>query len=423
MTYDYRPETAKEKFQAFLLTAWGLGVSGLILAGCARPSPPVVTPDVVRINPQAVADCAALWRDELGRDIDPAASDDCASFLSRGLRTLEDYRATIRAGEEYAAYRARLDAEKVVTLPRLVPVGQYFRLETGERFTVIGASDFNLLARYIAGEDIRPILQQRKDAGFNLLRVFTVYDICPDGNGCQAIGRLAPTEVLYSSIPPFMGLLARYGLYAELVAFTGPYGFMPTDDAKVRHWEALIATVPGVSNVVLEMVNEYDHPANAGLPLGRLRRPPPGIVASHGSATQDQTPLLPVWDYATYRPGSGPEWMRKVAHNGMEDVADKYGVPTVANETTRFPDNDSNPDHAFDAAAGAALLSAGATFHSVSGKASVLWQGVELAAAQAWAAGARSVPLACQGQPYSRPDDPAFLRVYRRGACEVRIRR
>lgn len=396
---------------------------GALFSGCAVAPPPIVTPEVVRLDPQAVKDCAALWKDELGRDIDPAASDDCASFLSRGLRTLEDYRSTIRAGEEYAAYRARLEAEKAVVLPRLVPLGQYFRLENGQRFTVIGASDFNLLSRYVNGEDIRPVLEQRRDAGFNLLRVFTVYDICPTGNGCQAIGRLAPSPVLYQSIPPFMALLARYGLYAELVAFTGPYQLLPTDDAKIAHWESLIASVPGVSNVVLEMVNEYDHPANAGLPLARLRRPPPGIVASHGSATQDQTPLLPVWDYATYRPGAGPEWMRKVAHNGMEDVADKYGVPTVANETTRFPDNDSNPDHAFDAAAGAALLSAGATFHSVSGKASVLWGGVELAAARAWAAGARSVPLACQGQPYSRPDDPAFLRVYRRGGCEVRIRR
>ena len=360
------------------------------VAGCAVVPHPVVTPPVAQINPQAVADCAALWRDELGREIDPAASDDCASFLSRGLRTLEDYRASIRAGDEYAAYRARLEAERAVVLPRLVPVDQYFRLENGERWTWIGASDFNLLARYVYGEDIRPILQQRADAGFNALRVFTVYDICADGNGCQPIGRLAPSPVLYASIPPFMALLARYGLYAELVAFTGPYDLLPTDDAKVAHWESLIAAAPGIDNLALELVNEYDHPANAGLPLARLRRPPAGIVASHGSATQDQMPLLPLWDYATYRPGSGPEWMRKVAHNGMEDVADKFGLPTVANETTRFPDNDSNPDHAFDAAAGAALLSAGATFHSVHGKDSTLWSGVELDAARAWAAGARA---------------------------------
>jgi hypothetical protein len=267
-----------------------------------------------------------------------------------------------------------------------------------------------------------PVLAQRRDVGFNTLRVFTVYDICPDGNGCQAIGRSEPSPALYAAIPSFMRLLARYGLYAELVAFTGPYPLLPSDDAKVTHWESLLAASAGLSNLTLEMVNEFDHPANAGLPVARLRRPA-GIVASHGSATQDQTPLLPLWDYATYRPGGGPEWVRKAAHNGWEDIAEKFNIPTVSNETTRFPDADSNLEHAFDAAAGMALLSAGGTFHSVSGKASVPWQGVELEAARAWTAGARSVPLACQGQPYSRPDDPAFLRVYRRGSCEVRIRR
>lgn len=394
----------------------------VLLSGCAVAPPPVVTPPVAQIDPQAVADCAALWQDELGRDITAGESADCASFLTRQLRTLEDYRVTIRSGEEYAARQARLEAEKAVVLPRLVADGQYLRLENGQRFTVIGASDFNLLARFVRGEDIRPILQQRRDAGFNTLRVFTVYDICPDGNGCQPIGRSEPVPALYAAVRPFMALLARYGLYAELVGFTGPYPLLPSDDAKAAHWEALLAASAGITNLTLEMVNEFDHPANVGLPVSRLRRPA-GILASHGSATQDQTPLLPVWDYATYRPGSGPEWMRKVAHNGMEDVADKFGVPTVANETTRFPDNDDSLEHAFDAAAGAALLSAGATFHSVAGKNSRLWEGRELEAARAWAAGARSVPLACQGLPYSRPDDPAFLRVYRRGSCEVRIRR
>jgi hypothetical protein len=394
----------------------------LLLSACAVTPPPVVTPPVAQIDPQAVRDCAALWTDELGREITVGESDDCASFLTRHLRTLEDYRVTLRGTPEYAAYRARLEAEQIVALPRLVPDGQYLRLENGQRWTWIGASDFNLLARFVRGEDIRPVLEQRQAAGFNALRVFTVYDICADGNGCQPIGRSEPVPALYAAIRPFMSLLARYGFYAELVGFTGPYPLLPTDDAKVAHWEALLAASVGISNLTLELVNEYDHPANVGLPVERLRRPA-GIVASHGSATQDQLPLLPLWDYATYRPGAGPEWMRKVAHNGMEDVADRFGAATVANETTRFSDNDDSVDHAFDAAAGAALLSAGATFHSVGGKNSRLWEGRELEAARAWGQGARSVPLACQGLPYSRPDDPAYLRIYRRGPCEVRIRR
>lgn len=312
-----------------------------------------------------------------------------------------------------------------VTLPRLVPRGQYLQLETGERWTWIGASSFNLLNRFRRGEDIEPVLVQLEALGFNAVRVFTVYDICPTGNGCQAIGRSEPTADLYAAVPGFAKSLARHGLYAELVAFTGPYGLLPTDADKVAHWARLTQAARGLSNLTLELVNEFDHPANKGLPFDKLPRPAE-VLASHGSGAQDSTPVLPVWDYATYRPGSGGEWMRKTAHNGMEDVGDRYGVPTVTNETTRFPDNDSNPAHAFDAAAGAALLSAGAVFHSVSGKAGLPWGPVEYEAARQWAAGARSVPLSCQGQPYRRTDDPNFLRVYSRGsdpACTVRIRR
>lgn len=307
----------------------------------------------------------------------------------------------------------------------LRPRGHYLERADGSRFTWIGASQFNLLNRYRNGENIDGLLAQLEGLGFNAVRVFTVYDICATGAGCQAIGRSEPTQPLYDAIPGFSRRLAKYGLYAELVGFTGPYGLLPTDDAKVQHWERLMDASSGLSNILLELVNEYDHPANAGIPLARLRRPA-GNLASHGSATQDQTPLLPLWDYATYRPGSGGEWMRKVAHNGMEDVADKFNIPTIANETTRFPDNDNRTEHAYDAARGAALLSAGAVFHSVSGKAAVPWAGAEYDLAKWWALGANSVPLGCQGQPYRRVDDPRYLRVYYRGGsaeCRVEIRR
>lgn len=310
-----------------------------------------------------------------------------------------------------------------VALPRLVPAGQYFRLETGERWTWIGASAFNLLNRFRHGEDIEPVLQQLQDIGFTAVRVFTVYDICPTGQGCQAIGRSEPTPDLYAAIPGFARALAAHGLYAELVAFTGPYGLVPTDAAKVQHWEALIAAVQGTSNLTLELINEADHPANAGVPLERMRRPS-GVLASHGSRTQDEEPVSPPWDYATYRPAGG-EWARKVGHNAWE-VAESWQVPVVSNETVRYPDNEASEARAFDAAAGATLFVAGAVFHSVSGKAAVPLSPAEVAAARAWVAGARSVPLTCQGQPYRHLDDGPFLRVYQRGsdpACIVRIRR
>ena len=290
-----------------------------------------------------------------------------------------------------------------VALPRLVPEGQFFRLASGARWTAIEASDFNLYNRFLAG-DIDAVLRQRAEAGFNILRVFTAYDICPtgtasDGQPCQPIGRLVPREHpdYYARLPQFLQAVARHGMYVELTAFTGPYGSLFShDDEMVAHWDQLQAAVRDSTNVLLELINEHDNPPNLGVPLERMERPAAPIVASHGSSVQDGLPLQPYWDYATFHPGGGDDWPARTAHDGMSRVADSGHVPVIANETTRFPDLDSIPAHAHDAAAGAALLLAGACYHSVHGKTSELWTGVELDAARAWAAGARSVPLEFQ---------------------------
>jgi hypothetical protein len=108
--------------------------------------------------------------------------------------------------------------------------------------------------------------------------------------------------------------------------------------------------------------------------------------------------------------------------------------PTLTNETSRYPDVgmwagaslERQQQLAFDSAAGAALLCAGACFHSVQGKTSEVWDANTLAVAEAWVAGARSVSLDCQAGGYQRRDDlltDALLRVYQRGACIVPIRK
>jgi hypothetical protein len=316
-----------------------------------------------------------------------------------------------------------------VQLPRLVPDGTFFRLETGERFTWIGASDFDLYDQFLAGMDVAPVLRQRAEAGFNAVRVFTAFDICASGEGCQKIGRLVPREHadFYTRLAPFARLLARHGLYVELVAFTGPYARVfpgeesGNDEAKVEHWNRLIDAVADSSNVLLELVNEFDNGPNVGLPFERLRRPPAPICASRGSNAGggDGLPVAPGWCYATYHAGPSAEehWPMVTAYDGMANVAERWRVPVIVNESIRFPDNEDNADRAFDAAQGCALLQAGCVFHSVSGKSSVLWSEAELRNARAWAAGARSVPLEFQSGSFRRREDledAAHVRVYSR---------
>lgn len=298
---------------------------------------------------------------------------------------------------------------------KLVAHGQCFAHADGEPFTAIQTSDFNLLGRFLNGEDITPQLAQRQAIGFNLLRVWTRYDI-PGIGTCT----LAHNPNLYYRIPAFVSLCGHYGLCIEFTAYTGHEDWDP------EHWMKLAAAVEGFSTVILELVNEADQDGNKiyGVSVGSMAFTPiAGMLCSHGSNGSEAQPVEPFWDYATFHTNGASEWQRKCGHNAMEI----WAGPTLTNENTRMPDNDNDPQHAHDAAAGAALLCAGSCFHSPSGKTSSLFTEEEVTLAKAWVAGAQSVPLSCQPGAYAHRADlegPDDLRVYQRGAddvCIVRI--
>jgi len=309
------------------------------------------------------------------------------------------------------------DPPITAALPRLRIDGQFFRLETGERWTAIECSDFNLLNRWQHGEDITPVLAQRSDAGFNLLRVWTLYDLA-----AAHIGTFL--DIDYGRIPAFLALCASYGCYVEFTAYTSL--------ERRDHWGKLVQACQGSTNVLLELVNEGDLPVNQ-IDMAHYDRPL-GVLASHGSAGSEVDAPWEPWDYITQHTNGASEEQRKVGKQAF-DHAELTGVPVLTNETSRFPDvgmwrgADATRVQAlaFDAAAGASLLCAGSCWHSVSGKTSVRWSDAELAAAVSWVSGAHSVAVACQSGDYRRRDDlltDDLLRVYQRGdtGCIVRIR-
>lgn len=391
----------------------GARIVGTTIRGAANPSATLRTDDgrrvecpIVRLvdgTPRAVCVLDPQTPSGWGAYLDVTAPEMEAQTLAFELDVFP------AAGGNQSTGEVQL-VPSFVALPALVKDGQFFRLATGDRFTVVEDSDFNLLARLAAGEDITPVLVQRThDATFNTVRVFTAFDI---GIGTpQPIGRLIPREHpdLYSVlVPKLLQLAAKQGARVELVGFTGPYASMfANDDEKVAHWEALKAAVhaydmkAGGPQGFLELVNEGDHVANKDLPYARLTRPAAPSLASHGSSTQNADPITPFWDYITYH-ASEP---RKVVHNCWSDYADPYNIPCVVNETVRVPDNDNSLAHAQDTAGGCALFVAGCTFHSIRGKNSALWGGEELALARAWSAAGHAVPLEFQHGYYVHRDD------------------
>lgn len=300
-------------------------------------------------------------------------------------------------------------------LPELVVNGQF--LSNGMPWTAIQCSDFNLLNRYQNGEDIRPILQQRQSCGFNLLRVWTLFNI-------PGIGTLTTCD--YRQIPAFVSLCAQYGLYVEFCAYTG------INDPS--HWTRLIMAASQCQpRPLLELVNELDQNTNEPDSQGRVfdvslfKQAPKPLLSAHGSNGSETWPVIPHWSYATMHFNDASEWQRKTGHNSME----VWSGPTLANENTRYTDRATSLNWAYDAAAGGALLCAGSCYHSVSGKLSQLWSADEEAAARTWADGAQSVNLRYQPGAYRHAaelEGPEDLRVYQRvlsdgSVTTVRIRK
>jgi hypothetical protein len=289
-----------------------------------------------------------------------------------------------------------------------------FALATGERWTAIECSDFQLFQRFLRNQDIAPILAQRAALGFNLLRVSLT---------CDFMFTLHPSDypAYFERLLAFVRVLARAGLRAELVVFMDATIVMPRQADQVEFFSMVVNTLQPVADQgLLELVNENDQRPNVIDP--RAFQQPPGLLAAHGSNGSQAMPIRPSWSYETFHTNDAPEWTRKVGHNAMEWSNGGVGFsgsgrPVLANENTRCPDRFNSVPQAFDAAAAAALLCAGSCFHSVHGKFSELFDDAELACAQAWVAGARSVPLEFQDGSYRHRVDlegPGILRAYDR---------
>jgi hypothetical protein len=278
---------------------------------------------------------------------------------------------------------------------------KFFWKKNGERLNIIQNSEFSLYKYYLDGQNIQHILEERKALGFNCLRVWLL-------NTSVIPGGLIPNKYpeFYKKLAPFAALCSAYGFYVEFTVFTQTKSLMPGVNEQQ-------AALQGVPNVLLELVNEYDqHDNDCSNQLSK----PKGIISSHGSGGSDALGKQPFWDYTQYHTNTLSEWQRKVGHNAME-IADEYRIPCISNENKRYPDNDSSSIHAYDAAAGATLLTAGACYHSQGGKFSRLFNDVEKYCAMEWVRGAKSIDLAYREGLYRHESDmenDQILRAYSR---------
>jgi len=283
-----------------------------------------------------------------------------------------------------------------IRLLALHPDGEGFTDAAGARWTQIGCSDFRLLERYLAGEDIDPILAERQWIGFNQLRVFLM---------CGNMFHLFPQQIpdYQARLRSFCDHVAAFGLRLELTALVDATVVMPHLADQQAFWKAVCATVAGLPYVFLELVNEVDQTINVIDPSQFSA--PASVIACHGSkgivdAAAEPVCVVPVWSYGVLHPKRTEDWPR-FGHNIHEDIWLTLHVCGTINESCR-PNQGRGPipSDFYDAAVNMGIMGAGGTFHSEAGKASTLFASDEYACAEAWTRGARQVNLSARTGQY-----------------------
>jgi hypothetical protein len=303
------------------------------------------------------------------------------------------------------------------SLPDLSVAGQFVR-SGGNRFTIIDHTQFALYEKWLReGPDaVEAILAISQLIGFNTARIFLLN---------TSVHHLLPWEWpnFYTDLPIFSRLLAKYGLYPNFVVFTQTESLMPNPQQQVSHLRQIFDVLHDIPCFVSK-VNENNQHDNRIADETIAEPKPQGsrFLLSNGSNGAGAQTVEPVSEIGEYHSNDLSEWQRKVGHNAMEENAWPFNIPVWSSENTRSDKDGFNQTHAYDAAKGAALLSAGSCCHTPEGKLSLPFD-VSMQWAQQWVNGAKSVPLEFQDGFYRHRKDletDTIIRVYSRTIADGR---
>jgi hypothetical protein len=289
--------------------------------------------------------------------------------------------------------------------------GRIFRTADGAPWRWKGVSAFRLLDRFARGEDIAPFLEAYR--GYNLLRVWPYVPVADWG--AAAWDAPAPAVAV-----AFLDRVARDGFYVELTLL------LDDDPARLEPARQLVAVLSAVrpQNLVIEIANEPAAHKNTDTRKLKAALDVTGFLYASG----DSSATL-FGDFATVHTGRDSEWVRR-AHDLMEywngggpdaptDPAHK--IPAVADEPIR-PDQAGYVAGDFRAYfAACALMGAGATFHSETGKHARLPTTDEARMAAVALEALNTFPADAPLSAYRRPVENT-LRTYVIGSYMVRIR-
>jgi len=281
-------------------------------------------------------------------------------------------------------------------LPTLVygPTSSPFlRIEDGQfrnnegRWIWAGATDMNLSSRWLRGEHITPIIEQRKRAGAILLRVLAMgWPFVPHSGNPYAFPHYWDET---RGVPGLWARLADEGLYCEWVIFAGTRFNLTTLSEQLDFFVETTEHLQQHPNMLAELSNEWNHHTQRHDPH-LFSRPSTTTLFSHGSGGTDAPPVTPLWDYGTYHARRDTDNARGFTnYDAFEFQADyPKSCPLIPEESAKPENYQFNPDFAYRMGQHCGI-NWGGTFHSGAGVRSLLWSDQEYQCAQAFYRGLR----------------------------------
>lgn len=213
--------------------------------------------------------------------------------------------------------------------------------QNGRRWFVKGTDGFCDYARFLDGENLRPLLEQSRDLGCNLRRIF--------GNmqNIRVFDARRYGQTFYARLPEFFALYAEYGLFGEfdVLPDTGYQGWSLSQCQ--AHWAQVCDALRPVSNRLISLTNEFDHGGNLVGTVNDYPRPDIELV-SQGSANSDAPPPRPGWGFREFH--CLKEWPKIFLfedqlfnREGVDSDGSTWGPkkPTYLSECYRF--SETNP--------------------------------------------------------------------------------
>jgi hypothetical protein len=269
-------------------------------------------------------------------------------------------------------------AYKPAELPLQRPTTDRHRFLIGDKeWKWKGTTDFRLLQRFLAGEDISVILEERKAAGANLVRVLPMKT---NNTGWE----LDPRSYQAIDLAAFFEVVRLHHMYVHLTVFADTRFVMQDRDEQKRFWAMCVAQAGAVDHVFLDLLNEENHPTQR-IQKTDFERPTNGVLTSHGSGLTDTHPVEPFWDFTTFHARRSPFDARCfTSYDPFEFEAEwPKRCPMIGEESVK-PENYGYDVRWAEMMGRHAGIGAGGTFHWGGGVSSNQWTDQERACAEAF---------------------------------------